>query len=216
MKKGSPEPIAALNRIKIAETHESLVYLSHYCRDIVVLEFKTIPWLRKTVADMLNAAQATLPEGYRLQVHTAMRTIAVQKAGWDDYFKKMREEHPQWKMPALHRATNQYFAPYDQHAPPGHCTGGAVDVALLGPDGKVMDMTSPTEGWVAAYTWSDLISSEAKRNRMMMVEAMLNAGFSNCRDEFWHYSWGDSAWAVRVGEKECPYGLLDPPHEFFI
>src|SRR5262249_28504890 len=33
----------------------------------------------------------------------------------------------------------------------------------------------------------------------------------NCRDEFWHYSWGDSAWAVRVGESECPYGWAHPP-----
>jgi hypothetical protein len=46
---------------------------------------------------------------------------------------------------------------------------------------------------------------------MVMVEAMLNAGFSNCRDEYWHYSWGDSAWAVRTGEKTCPYGWIDPP-----
>ena len=46
---------------------------------------------------------------------------------------------------------------------------------------------------------------------MVMVEAMLGAGFSNCSDEYWHYSYGDSAWAVRVGETNCPYGLVFPP-----
>ena len=86
-----------------------------------------------------------------------------------------------------------------------------MDVGLLGPDGNALDMTAPTEGWQAAYTWSDKIGPEAKHNRMLMVEAMLGAGFSNCRDEYWHYSWGDSAWAVRVGETECPYGWAYPP-----
>jgi D-alanyl-D-alanine dipeptidase len=46
---------------------------------------------------------------------------------------------------------------------------------------------------------------------MLMVQAMLGAGFSNCRDEYWHYSYGDSAWAVRVGSRECSYGLVKPP-----
>src|SRR5918912_3556065 len=123
----------------------------------------------------------------------------------------MQREHPQWPLSALRRATNQYFAPYDQPAPPGHCTGGAVDVVLLGPDGEPVDVNSPAVGWEAAYTWSDKISPESKRNRMILVEAMLNAGFSNCREEYWHYSYGDSAWAVRVGEKTCPYGFIEPP-----
>ena len=41
---------------------------------------------------------------------------------------------------------------------------------------------------------------------------MLAAGFSNCRDEYWHYSYGDAGWAVRMGLTECVYGLseLDP------
>ncbi len=72
-------------------------------------------------------------------------------------------------------------------------------------------MLGPTKGWEAAYTWSDKIGDDARANRMLMVEAMMNAGFSNCRDEYWHYSWGDSAWAVRTGANQCPYGWVHPP-----
>jgi D-alanyl-D-alanine dipeptidase len=160
---------------------------------------------------MLNAAQESLAPGYCLRVGTALRTLSMQKGGWDGFFKRQREAHPDWPLSALRRATNRYFAPYDQKAPPGHCTGGAVDVALLDAHGNGLDMTAPTQGWDAAYTWSDKISPEARANRMLMVDAMLGAGFSNCRDEFWHYSWGDSAWAVRVGETSCPYGWVHPP-----
>ncbi len=49
---------------------------------------------------------------------------------------------------------------------------------------------------------------------MILVEAMLGAGFSNCRDEFWHYSYGDAAWAVRTGAPYCIYGLIELPPEW--
>jgi D-alanyl-D-alanine dipeptidase len=213
---GSPEPIAALNRVKILELdrpwheRERLVDVRVHCPDVVWSE-RICPYLRESVANRLNQAQSTLPPGYRLKAGTALRTLSMQKGGWDGYFKRIQEEHPTWPLSALRRATNKFFAPYDQPAPPGHCTGGAVDVGLIDAEGVGLDLTSPTKGWEGAYTWSEKLSPEAKANRMIMVEAMLGAGFSNCRDEFWHYSWGDSAWAVRVGERECPYGWAHPP-----
>ena len=48
---------------------------------------------------------------------------------------------------------------------------------------------------------------------MILVDAMLGAGFSNCRDEWWHYSYGDAGWAVRMGFDECFYGIAEP-HDF--
>lgn len=216
VKQGAPEPIAALNRVKILELtkpwaeREPLVDVRLACPE-VVWAAHVCPYLRQSVAEMVNKAQASLPAGYRLRAGTALRTLSMQRGGWDGYYRRMQEEHPTWPLSALRRATNKYFAPYDQPAPPGHCTGGAIDVGINAPDGTALDMIAPTQGWEAAYTWSDLLSPEAKANRMMMVEAMLGAGFSNCRDEYWHYSYGDSAWAVRVGEKTCPYGWSHPP-----
>lgn len=215
-KPGAPEPIAALNRVRILETalpwmeRDPLVDIRLFCPTIQTLE-RICPYLRREVAQRLNAAQASLPSGYRLRAHTALRTLAMQKRNWDGYFQRLREENPTWPLSALRRATNKFHAPYDQKAPPGHCTGAAVDVSLLDPEGNVLDLIAPTKGWEAADTWSNKIGPEAKRNRMIMVEAMLNAGFSNCRDEYWHYSYGDSAWAVRMGESACPYGWVHAP-----
>lgn len=213
---GSPEPIAALNRIRITEyslpwpEREPLVDIRTYCPGLLFAE-RLCPFLRRRVADMLNQAHASLPAGFHFRIGTALRTYSMQKGGWDRYHERMREEHPTWPLSALRRATNKYFAPYDQKAPPGHCTGGAVDVVLVDSNGEPLDVTAPTKGWEAAYTWSEKLAPESKANRMVMVEAMLAAGFSNCRDEYWHYSYGDSAWAVRVGEFECPYGWAHPP-----
>jgi D-alanyl-D-alanine dipeptidase len=210
MQPGAPEPIAALNRVRIVECHEPLVDMRVACPRIVTLA-RARPFVRQRVAQMLNDAADRLPAHLRLRVSTALRTIDDQRRHWDAYFARMRSEHPEWPESALHRAVNRFFAPYDQPAPPGHCTGGAVDVQLMNDEGELLDMTSPLNGWEAAPTWIKALSSEARRNRFVMVRAMLDAGFSNCRDEYWHYSWGDSAWAVRVGERTCPYGLVKPP-----
>lgn len=211
MRRGAPEPIRALNRVRIVETGEPLVDIRAACPNIIVAD-KTHPYLRQTVAEMLNTAAGKLPAELRLRVTTALRTIDEQRRHWDGYYARLRAEHPMWSEAVLRRATNRYFAPTDQPAPPGHCTGGAVDVQLLGPDGEPLDMTSPLSNWEAAYTWTDRISEIARRNRSIMVEAMLDAGFSNCREEFWHYSYGDSAWAVRTERTECPYGLVTLPN----
>lgn len=216
-KMGAPEPIAALNRVKIEEKrlvwklHEPLVDIRTFCPEVEIATERVCPFMRLRAAEMLNLAQSLLPQGFKLKIGTALRTLTMQKSGWDGFFDKQKQEHPDWPLSALRRATNKFYAPYDQFAPPGHATGGAVDVALIAPDGSQLDLIEPTTGWEAAYTWSDKISIESKRNRMMMVEAMLKAGFSNCRDEYWHYSFGDSAWAVRVGEKKCSYGWAHPP-----
>ncbi len=138
----------------------------------------------------------------------------MQREHYERYFNQLREQHPEWSYATLRRMTNRFFAPVDQKAPPGHCTGGAVDVQLLLPNGKPADVTSPFTGWQAAPTWIEGLTPEAHRNRMILVEAMLGAGFSNCRDEFWHYSYGDAAWAVRAGAPYCIYGLIDLPPEW--
>ncbi|HSV72658.1 MAG TPA: M15 family metallopeptidase, partial [Chthonomonadales bacterium] len=210
MRYGAAEPVAALNRIRIEETGEPLVDIRDACPAVEVRE-DCCPYLRATVAQMLNRAQESLGDGEKLRVSTALRTLAIQRAHWDRYYAQVVESHPNWPLSALRRATNRFFAPYDEKAPPGHCTGGAVDVQLLGAGGEPLDMVSPLDQWAAASTWTDRIGSKARANRMRMVVAMLGAGFSNCREEYWHYSYGDPAWAVRLGVASCPYGLVEPP-----
>lgn len=210
MGRGAPEPIQALNRVRIVETGEPLVDIREWCPDVLVAD-RARPYLRRTVADMLNMVASRLPEGLQLRVTTALRTLDEQRRLWDNYYAQLRKKHPEWSQATLIRAVNRYFAPTDQPAPPGHCTGGAVDVELVGPDREPLDMCAPLGRWEAAATWTSGLSEAAHRNRMVMVHAMLDAGFSNCREEFWHYSWGDSAWAVRVRRDRCPYGLVWPP-----
>lgn len=205
-----PEPFHLLNRVPIHECGEPLVDLRHACPH-VLLRPGTLPYLRQTVAAMLNRAQDALPEGYRFSVSTALRTLEMQSSMYWRNYHKLRAEKPHWPTSALRRATNKYYAPPDAKAPPGHTTGGAIDVGLIGPDFCARDMIAPTTGWEAASTWSDRIGPEAKAHRRLIIDALAGVGFSNCRDEWWHWSYGDNAWAVRTGGTIAVYGLITPP-----
>jgi len=212
-KLGTPEPFAALNKIPIKDNLEPLVDIRIACPKLII-GARVLPYVRSGVAEMLNKVQASLPPGHRLKLHSALRTLETQSELYWRHYKDLVEKHPEWPKSALRRANNKYFAAPDVKAPPGHCTGGAVDVTIVGPDRQNLDMTSPSKGWEAAYTYSTNLSPNALLNRRMLIDAMFGAGFSNCRDEWWHYSYGDSAWAVRTGNKVACYGLIPPPEGY--
>jgi len=207
------EPMRALNRVPLRESGEPLVDARRHCRGVRVAR-RCLPFLRATVAEMVARAQASLPAGHRLWLRTALRTIEIQRAHYEAYFEQLRESHPEWSYASLRRATNRVLAPVDAKAPPGHCTGAAVDVWLLKPGGHVADTFSPFGFWEGATTFRKGLTPVARRNRLLLYETMLAAGFSNCADEFWHYSYGDAAWAVRVGAPYCIYGLVEAPEHW--
>lgn len=204
--KGRPEPIRALNLIPERDNGDPLVPLSEVCPSVRVLRSQVIPYLRKEVAEMLERASQTLPEGVHFSVWDAWRPLARQRRIYEFMTQCALEAFPDLTYSALKRKVNRWVAPWDQPAPPGHCTGAAVDVALVDSDGNELDVTSPFARFVASPTYTLGLSPEAKKNRDILVESMLSVGFSNCRDEYWHYSYGDAGWAVRTGAKECFYG----------
>jgi D-alanyl-D-alanine dipeptidase len=173
-----------------------------------------LPYLRQRVGEMLVAAQERLPQGHTFRAGTMLRTHKMQADMYWSNYNKLKAEHPDWPASTLRRQTNRFFAAPDVKAPPGHCTGGAVDVAIIGPDGIALDMVAPTHRWKGAPTFSPYIGEQARAHRIVLIEALAPVGFSNCRDEWWHWSYGDSAWAVRVGEKAAPYGLIEPPEGY--
>lgn len=211
--KGRPEPIRALNRIREIENNEPLVALSEIAPSVVVMRDSVIPYLRKSVAEMLEQAAQSLPPEFKIGVVDAWRPFVRQVRIYEWMWKNIEEVRPDLPYASKRRTVCRFVAPTDQKAPPGHTTGAAVDVNLIDAETlESVDVTSPFERLAGAPTYVFGLSEEALRNRMVLVEAMLAVGFSNCRDEWWHYSYGDAGWAVRLDKKECFYGKveLDP------
>lgn len=213
--KGRPEPIRLLNLVLESENHEPLVDLRVAAPSLKFPRTTTIPFARKTVADMAEAAARSLPAGVFLAVTDAWRPFSRQELIYQFMWKCGEEAFPHLDYAQLRRKINRWVAPVDQKAPPGHCTGAALDVILEDANGEQIDVFSPYDRFVAAPTFTFGLTEEAHRNRMILHDAMVGAGFSNCRDEWWHYSYGDAGWAVRLGLKECCYGLVEMSEELY-
>jgi len=205
--KGRPEPIRLLNKIIEHDNGEPLVDIREVAPSIRVLRPSVIPYVRQTVAEMCEKAAVLLPEGYHLGLVEGWRPIERQQRIYDRIWEFAKEAFPNRDHAALRRTVCRWVAPTDQKAPPGHCTGAAVDVWPIDDNCEPLDVASPYDRFKAAPTYALGLSETAQKNRRILVEAMLTVGFSNCRDEWWHYSWGDAGWAVRMGETDCVYGL---------
>ncbi len=205
--------IGRLCRVPTVENGEPLVDLCRECPDLVIIACPT--FARQSVARMLNVGQALLPPGHRLRVSTALRTLQQQSEGYWGHFNKLREKHPEWPLAILRREANRYWHPPDTRAVPGHCTGGAVDVTILGPDSEPLDMISARrEGRDTTPTYSAELTDLARANRELLIRVMTEASFSNCYDEWWHWSYGDAGWARRLSLPHAIYGLVaNPPPE---
>lgn len=206
---GSPrEPgITRLCRVPTQECGEPLVDLRTECPGIVVIATPT--FARASVAEMLNRAQSLLPERCRLRVAAALRTLEQQSRGYWRHFRRLEEQHPEWPRSILRREANKFWHPPDTSAVPGHCTGGAVDVTLIEASGEPADMTSADrEGACTQATYSRHLTERARANREILMRVMTEVGFSNCYDEWWHWSYGDAGWAVRLGRPRAIYGLV--------
>lgn len=210
--KGRPEPVRALDLVPLKENGEPLVDLREVAPQIKILRPQTIPWCRKKVAEMVVEAADLLPHGFGIGVTDAWRPIERQRRIYEWMSNAAREAFPGRSHASLRRTVNRWVAPPYRKAPPGHCTGAALDVNLLDSSGEIVDVSAPFERFQAAPTYCHGLTHEAQVHRMMLVEAMLGAGFSNCRDEWWHYSYGDAGWAVRMDQPYCSYGLatVDP------
>lgn len=204
------EPIAALNRVKLIESGEPLVDLSVF--GLSVLRESAVPWAREGVADRLFHARKLLAP-YDIGLREAWRSPERQKFLYDYYFASL---DPEKRFAARRRLANRFFAPYDQKAPPGHSTGGAVDVWLLDERGEPIALDGPGKRFKSAPTFSRLLPAEVRASRLLLHDAMAQAGFTNCRDEWWHYSFGDAGWAVRGGETECIYGTKYPDEREYV
>ena len=216
------EPIHELNRIRVKDNGEPLVSLRRCCPE---LQFTQEPdsfgqprlfYLRQTVSEMLKQAIELLPSGHSFLIWSAYRTIDYQRTIYQKVMGELREEHPDWPHNILVRQTNRFVHPPDIPTPPGHSTGGAVDLTISGPDGAELDMISPygperKDARQVAATLAEGISPQARVNRRLLIAVMGEAGFSNYAGEWWHWSYGDSCWAWRLERQIACYGLAPPP-----
>ena len=211
------EPLTKLRAIKIRETGEPLVdprTLSkrvHFAEKHPKFEdVKCTPMVRKRVAEMLAEAAEKLPAGIDLEIFEGFRPLAQQRFMYEFITNHFATMHPEWNKSTLTRMANQMSAPPDDRCPPPHSTGGAVDLNLFdAATGECLDMVSPFESdETSAETAKRGLSAVARGNRKLLIDTLEATGLTNYAGEWWHWSYGDSGWALRIGAEHALYDRL--------
>ncbi len=202
--------------IIIKDNKESLVDVRKACSHILIGDIskkilkKHGTLVRKTVAKMLNKAQKNLPKGLRLIVDSTWRSAWYQKEIFESSVKRFSKLHPKWNKKRIIKEVNKYVASWKGKYASGHMTGGAVDVRIVGKNGRKIQMTTKKLSYQeAAKTYCKQLPNYLKKNRQILIGAMIKADFSNYPKEFWHWSYGDYWWAKRTGRKIAIYGPID-------
>lgn len=90
-------------------------------------------FVRQDVAEQLKKAQEALPQGMYLIVFDSYRTVEVQQALFDKYFRELQSQHSDWSNDELLAETQKYVSipSADSSKPSPHNTGGSVDLAIF-------------------------------------------------------------------------------------
>ncbi|GED72388.1 D-alanyl-D-alanine dipeptidase [Brevibacillus reuszeri] len=226
----SPIPLQAqtLNSLpSIMESHEPLLSLKQYSPEIEVYPAYYREGLsgaiddcllRHGVAQRLKKAAELLPAGIRLVLLDGYRPIAVQQALYDRQRNHLLEQgwtESEEMYAELHRFVARPTV--DPAKPPRHFTGGAVDLTLTGPNGW-LNMGTPFDDFSerAATRYyeqkSDLQPDEQliRDHRRLLYHVMNQVGFTNYSDEWWHFDFGNQAWAILTGNERACYGGVVP------
>lgn len=186
-------PSAIVNNKLIQECGEPLVGYQKYR-------------VRETVAKMLNTANDLLPDGYNLKILCGYRSIAEQKQLWDAGIKKLQKQFPNLTMEQLEKKNRKFCAdPRNGFGP--HQTGGATDLTLTY-NGNELDMGGVYNSSINAKTNEKNLTKQQKQNRKILINAMQLAGFQNYPNEWWHWSYGDRAYATYKHKKFAIYNQV--------
>ena len=203
-------------KVRTEENDERMLYLAKYLPKTIFLnseknaaKYQTF-YLREGIIDRLKYVQKSLPKGYHLWLANTTRTEKVVLELYDLYIKRFKKQNSQLANEDVDLKVRNILAMPNDKIPPGHMTGGALDVILADDKGKKLPMKIdkkkvPTE--VQSFTFYPKLPKEMKKNRKILYNAMISVGFNNYFREFWHYSYGDAYWAVRRKKKVAIYGI---------
>lgn len=203
--------------IPIKECDETLI---KYSNEEFVLEPMYFKWgfseietieNRPGVIERLRKAKALLPNGFNFKIWDGYRTLKVQKILYDDYYERLKAQHPDFTHEKLCQMVEIFVSPpsHDPLFPAPHNTGGAVDLTIIDADGRELQMGTPFDEFTEQSFTNHFKEGEFYDNRMMFKEIMGKVGFANYFEEWWHYSYGDQEWAKTTKASCALYGSVE-------
>jgi len=177
-------------------------------------------YVRAGVLERLEVSLGYLQKQYprwRIKIFDAYRPVAVQefmvkytkhqlaKAQGIDLSNPVQEQelmkqvYKFWAVPSLDPAT-----------PPPHSTGAAIDVTLIDQENNEIDMGGDideiSDRSLPDHYKNPITPESIKFNqyRQLLKDCMIEAGFRQHPNEWWHFSFGDQMWCWLENSDNTP------------
>ncbi len=191
------------------------------------------PWyLRVELIRRLNHVKETLAASHpflQIALFDAWRPIAVQSFMINFAIRQECSsrgisysiENKSIEMKQIITDVEKFWAQPSQNKdmPPPHSTGAAIDLTFANLDGELIDMGSPIDA-IGDISHPSYFSDQSKSNqpsalifhqrRSLLAEVMVNSGFVQHPNEWWHFSYGDQLWAWKTKSAIAFYGSCNP------
>jgi len=183
-------------------------------------------FLRKGAFVRLHEAAENLPDIFKIVIMDAWRPEKVQESLFVSYREELKSKCPGVKAKELEDLTARFVAHPSSvsSCPSPHITGGAVDISMVDQRGlflemgTIFDQTSETsqtcyyEKKLAEGIDLNERESSALENRRILYHTMINAGFTNYPEEWWHFDYGNQNWAYLSKSQDVTafYGVIHP------
>jgi len=144
---------------------------------------------KKALAALVIAADDLRKQGYRILVWDTYRP---QKAVTDfvDWINNPDDQGNKSFYPDITKAeliSGNYIAEKS-----GHSRGSTIDLTIIKQDGSFVDMGGTFDFFgEQSHIDYDKLTKEQKKNRQILRDAMLKAGFEPISSEWWHFTLKD-------------------------
>lgn len=224
------EKLNGWNNIQIKENQEKLVSLKGFSEKIIISPQYFINRIegaendckiRESIAKKINLIANRLPEGFKLLVWDAYRTIKTQKSLFDMYYNKFKNELKLEENELLEYTKNFVSLPsLDKTKPSPHNTGAAIDLTICDDNGKPINLGTYFDDFrPEAYTRffeekserGEILEEEKEilLNRRILCNLFEEEEFMNYPYEIWHKSYGDQMAAKVLNLNYAIYGGIE-------
>jgi len=167
--------------------------------------------VRAAVHDKIGRISGLLTQmGKRLIIRSVWRSFDHQQLLWDRNLEVARKQNPEKSSDEIERITLEFTASRENSM---HATGGAVDALIYDPENDCVLDFGTNRGFKIdlnrkCYPLHPGISSEAKKNRKLLMDLFENEDFVCDLTEYWHFDYGNVVWALEKGEEYSIYDVV--------
>ena len=168
--------------------------------------------VRESVFDKIGRISKRLDgEDKTLIIRSVWRSFEHQRLLWEKRVESLKKEYPKKEIEEIEELVSYFIAPPSKST---HSTGGAVDALIYDLKNDCVMRFGTNDGLKInlndkCYPYHPYITPEAKKNRKLLIGLFEEEDFVVDIKEYWHFDYGNIAWAVEKGKDHAIYGIIE-------